>query len=119
MQYRSFTIATTAFIVAIGGLTATTRLQAQAATPAGSEILSRLDRMPPVTLLAALSRYRVIRWASASPVIRCAPAPLTERPAASAEFARPRVVPLEEAFADAESVQRALALRAGQMAMEN
>jgi hypothetical protein len=119
MQRRSFAVATAVFIVSIGSLTRATTLRAQAATPAGSQAISRLDRMPPVTLLAALSGYRVIRWASARPVIRCAPAPLTEGPAASAELSRPRVVPLEEAFADAESVKRALALRAGPLAMEN
>jgi hypothetical protein len=51
-------------------------------------------------------------------VIHCAPAPLTEHPGVQAEFARPHVVPLEEAFADAQSVQRAMEYRSRSVAME-
>jgi hypothetical protein len=65
-----------------------------------------------------LSNYRAVRWASASSVIHCAPAPLTERPGVQAELARPHVVPLEEAFADAQSVQRAMEYRSRSVAME-
>jgi hypothetical protein len=36
-----------------------------------------------------------------------------------AEFARPHVLPLEEAFADAQSVKRAIEYRTGSVAMEN
>jgi hypothetical protein len=36
-----------------------------------------------------------------------------------AEFARPHVAPLEEAFADAHSVKRALEYRSRSVAMEN
>jgi hypothetical protein len=61
--------------------------------------------------LETLSRERVQRWDATTPTIRCAPAPLTERPTASAEFARPRVVPLEGAFLDATIVKRTVAAR--------
>jgi hypothetical protein len=69
-------------------------------------------------LLSALANYRSVRWASASPLIHCGPAPLTERPGAQAEMARPRVLPIEEAFADAQSVKRAVAYRLRAVAVE-
>ena len=69
-------------------------------------------------LLSALANYRAVRWASAAPVIHCAPAPLTERPGVEAELARPRVAPIEEAFADAQSVKRAIAYRKRTVAVE-
>jgi hypothetical protein len=71
------------------------------------------------TLLSALAHYRAVRWASASPVIQCVPAPLTERPEAESELARPRVIPLEEAFADAQSVKRAIEYRMRAVAVEH
>ena len=49
----------------------------------------------------------------------CSPAPLTERPGVQAEYARPHVVPLEESFADAQSVKRSMIYRARLVAMEN
>jgi hypothetical protein len=118
MQRHRFAVTMGAFFAVTGFIWATP-LNAQAAIPAGSVAISRLGELPPVNLLAALSRYRVTRWANASPVIHCSPAPLTELPGARSEFARPHVIPLEEAFADAASVRRAVALRAGQMALEN
>jgi hypothetical protein len=69
-------------------------------------------------LLSALANYRVVRWASASPVIHCGPAPLTERPGVQFEMARPGVAPIEEAFADAQSVKRAIAYRRRAVAVE-
>src|SRR3954470_393609 len=65
--------------------------------------------------IESLSRERVQRWAATTPKIRCAPAPLTERPTASAEFARPGVVPLEAAFLDAVIVKRSVAARTGRV----
>jgi hypothetical protein len=59
--------------------------------------------------LAALSHARGVRWREATEVLRCAPAPLTERPGIVAEFARPRVSPLESAFADAARIKRPIA----------
>jgi len=64
------------------------------------------------TRLDARSRERVREWNDAAPVIHCGPAPLVERPGASAEAARPHVVPLEQAFLDAELVRREIAARA-------
>ena len=54
-----------------------------------------------------------------APNINCSPAPLTERPGVQAEYARPHVVPLEESFADAQSVKRSMTYRARLVAMEN
>ncbi len=119
MQCHRFAVAMGALIFSVTGSIRATPLNAQATISAGSVAISRLGEMPPVTLLAALSRYRATRWANASPVIHCAPAPLTELPGARSEFARPHVIPLEEAFADAASVKRAIAMRTGQMALEN
>jgi hypothetical protein len=65
------------------------------------------------------SRERVQRWAAAIPRIRCVPAPLTEHPTAAAEFARPRVAPLEASFFDAAMVKRTFASRAGSAAHPN
>jgi hypothetical protein len=68
---------------------------------------------PRAVQLQVLSRERALRWAATSPAMRCAPAPLTERPTAAAEFARPRVLPLEAAFLDAATVKRTFAARGG------
>ena len=54
-----------------------------------------------------------------APAIVCSAAPLTERPGVQAEFARPHVVPLEESFADAQSVKRSVAYRARSVALES
>jgi hypothetical protein len=43
---------------------------------------------------------------------------LTERPGAQLELARPPVVPIEESFADAQSVKRAIAYRTRAVAVE-
>jgi hypothetical protein len=70
--------------------------------------------LPPAGIAAqleSLARGRARLWAATAPVIRCAPAPLTERPTAAAEFARPPVLPLETAFLDAAAVKRTVAAR--------
>jgi hypothetical protein len=59
--------------------------------------------------IGARSRERAARWANATPVIHCGPAPLTERPGSSGELARPHIAPLEAAFLDAARAKRTLA----------
>ena len=100
--------------VGLAGLAAAPALQAQARFVSEPS----QTRISAIALGAALSNYRAVRWASTSSVIHCAPAPLTERPGIQAEFARPHVVPLEEAFADAQSVQRAMEYWSRSVAME-
>lgn len=63
--------------------------------------------------------FATVRWATSVPAIICSAAPLTERPGVQAEFARPHVVPLEESFADAQSVKRSMAYRARSVALES
>ena len=74
---------------------------------------------PQAQQLASLSRERVRLWAATAPRIQCAPAPLTERPTAGAEFARPRVTPLEAAFLDAATVKRTFVARGARLAGSN
>ena len=62
--------------------------------------------------LSALAAKRADAWRRAAPVIHCGPAPLTERPEAAAEQARPHQAPLEAAFLDARRVKRVLARHA-------
>lgn len=113
MHYR-FTSIISSGAIALAAVAAAPGLQAQArfATEQSRSGISA------VSLLSALSNYRVVRWASASGAIHCAPAPLTERPDVLAEFVRPHGVPLEEAFADAQSVQRAMEYQSRSVAME-
>jgi hypothetical protein len=73
--------------------------------------LSAASPPSPAVQLESLSRQRVRRWAATAPTIRCEPAPLTERPTSSAEFARPGLAPLEAAFFDAAAVKRTFAAR--------
>ena len=113
MHYRVTAMISTG-AVALAGLSSVPALEAQARFAAESAP----GPISAGSLLAALSHYRTVRWASASSVVHCSPAPLTERPGAEAEFARPRVVPLEEAFADAQSVQRAMEYRRRAVALE-
>jgi hypothetical protein len=63
----------------------------------------------PGVQLTALAAQRAAAWKRAAPVIHCGPAPLTERPEAAAELARPQHAPLEAAFLDAQRVKRVLA----------
>jgi hypothetical protein len=74
---------------------------------------------PRAVQLESLSRVRARHWAAMTPAIRCTPAPLTERPTAAAEFARPRVLPLEAAFLDAATVKRTFAARGGRLPGSN
>jgi hypothetical protein len=89
-------------LLAIAGVVPSGALQAQAVSARPS---------PAVVQLGALSRERAERWADAAPAIRCAPAPLTESPAAAGEAGRPHVAPLEGAFLDAAIVKRTFASR--------
>jgi hypothetical protein len=114
MHYRTWTTIISSATIGLTGLTAPTRLHAQNRFTAESSPFT----VSAVSLLTALSNYRAVRWASAADVIHCSPAPLTERPGVQTEFARPGVVPLEEAFADAQSVKRAIEYRAGSVAVE-
>ncbi len=115
MHHRSLATIISSGVIGLASLAAAPSLHAQARFAA--EVIPR--RLAAVSLLTALSNYRAVRWTSAATVIRCSPAPLTERPGIQAEFARPHVMPLEEAFADAQSVKRAVAYRAHAVAMEN
>jgi hypothetical protein len=87
-------------VLGMAGLSGPRALHAQAATAT-----------PRAVQLESLSRGRARQWAARTPAIRCAPAPLTERPTAAAEFARPRVLPLEAAFLDAATVKRTFAIQ--------
>jgi hypothetical protein len=107
MRIRALTVLVSFGTVA-GGASAPAALQAQ-------RPLAELAPDTRAGQLESLSRQRVLRWAATAPTIRCAPAPLTERPTAGAEFARPRVVPLEAAFLDAFIVKRTFAARVGRV----
>lgn len=115
MHYRRWAIIISSGIIGLASLGSAPRLQAQTRFAAGTAPA----KLSAASLLGALSSYRAVRWASATAVIHCSPAPLTERPGIQAEFARPHVVPLEEAFADAQSVKRAIEYRARAVALEN
>lgn len=88
-------------LAGLAGLIPTTVAQAQKAQAVPAHHLA--------VELSHRARMRAVRWAREAPVIHCGPAPLTERPGAARELARPRVVPLEEAFLDAATVKRTLA----------
>jgi hypothetical protein len=99
MQHRAIALVAP-LVLGIAGVSGPLALHAQAAVAA-----------PRAVQLESLSRERARQWAAATPAIRCAPAPLTERPTAAAEFARPRVLPLEAAFLDAATVKRTFAIQ--------
>lgn len=103
MQYRLIAAVTAPLVLAIAAVGRPPGLQAQTA--------SSPRPIPAALQVGSLSRERAARWAGASPVIHCSPAPLTERPGAAAELARPHVVPLEEAFLDAAIAKRTFAAR--------
>lgn len=115
MQYRSLATIISSGVIGLAGLAGAPSLHAQVRFTVASSPLG----LPPTALLSALSQYRAVRWATSAAAIPCAPAPLTERPGVQAEYERPHVVPLEEAFADAQSVKRSMAYRARPVAMEN
>jgi hypothetical protein len=102
MQHRILAVAAP-ILLAITGLTRPPVLEAQTASAARP--------IKVATKLETLSRERAARWTAATPVIQCAPAPLTERPGSAAELRRPQVAPLEQAFLDAATVKRTFALR--------
>jgi hypothetical protein len=104
MQHRAIALVAPV-LLGFAGLAAPSAAEAQAAT-------ARAPTFRAVHL-EALSRQRVQQWAATTPRIQCAPAPLTERPTAGAEFARPQVAPLEAAFLDAATVKRTFAARGG------
>ena len=114
MQYRSLATIISSGVIGLAGLAGAPSLSAQARFAAGSSPLE----LSPTSLLSALSQYRAVRWATSARAISCAPAPLTERPGVQAEYERPHVVPLEESFADAQSVKRSMAYRARSVALE-
>ena len=115
MQHRSFATIISSGVIGLASLVSVSTLHAQ------SRVSAETNRpaLPATSLLSALSRYRAVRWATSAPAIICSPAPLTERPGVQAEYARPHVVPLEESFADAQSVKRSMIYRARLVAMEN
>jgi hypothetical protein len=115
MHYPSLATIISSGVIGLTSLTAVPSLHAQARFVAEAGPLSPSAG----SLLTALSNYRAVRWASTATLIHCSPAPLTERPGIQAEFDRPRVAPLEEAFADAQSVKRAIEYRSRSVAMEN
>ena len=107
MQHRAIALVAP-LVLGIAGLAVPPALHAQAATAAHRAVQ-----------LGFLSRERARHWAATTPAIRCAPAPLTERPTAAAEVARPLVVPLEAAFLDAATVKRTFAARGGRLPGSN
>jgi hypothetical protein len=111
MEHRAIALVTS-LLLAFAGLSVPPSLQAQATVPALGPALRAVQ-------LQSLSQDRVRRWAAATPMVRCAPAPLTERPTASAEFARPSVAPLEDAFLDAAIVKHTFAGRNGHIPRSN
>jgi hypothetical protein len=115
MQYRSVASVLSSGIIGLASLAAAPALHAQARFAAEPGPLG----LPPTALLSALSQYRAVRWVTSVRAIDCSPAPLTERPGVQAEYVRPHVVPLEESFADAQSVKRSMSYRARSVAMEN
>lgn len=88
-------------VLSVAGLSVPSVLRSQ------TEVVMRPS--PVAAELGRRTKSRAVRWAAVAPVIHCGPAPLTERPGAAADLARPRVVPLEEAFLDAAIVKRRLA----------
>lgn len=114
MQYRSFAPIISSGVIGLASLASAPTLGAQARFAESSPLT-----LAPTELLSALSQYRAVRWATSVPAIPCSPAPLTERVGVQAEYTRPHVLPLEEAFADAQSVKRSMAYRARAVALEN
>jgi hypothetical protein len=115
MQHRAFSIILSSGVIGLASLAGAPSLRAQAGFTSESSHVG----LPPTSLLSALAQYRAVRWATSVPAIPCAPAPLTERPGVQTEYVRPHVVPLEESFADAQSVKRSMTYRARSVALEN
>jgi hypothetical protein len=98
MQFRP------AIAYAVPALLSIAGLSTPSVLPAQTEMAMRSS--PVATELGRRTQSRAVQWAAVAPVIHCGPAPLTERPGAAAAMARPRVVPLEDAFLDAAIVKR-------------
>jgi hypothetical protein len=111
MQHRAFPLVAP-ILLGFASLAALSAAHAQGAN-------ATRTAAPVAQQLALLSRERVRQWAATAPRIQCAPAPLTERPTAGAEFARPRVLPLEAAFLDAATVKRTFVARGAHLAGSN
>jgi hypothetical protein len=109
MSYRSLAALSLSGVLAVTSPAGATRLHAQSASAPRFHQDSAVPDTPVASQINLLSRDRAVRWATAGRVLHCGPAPLTERPGIESEFARPRVVPLESAFADAARVKRAVA----------
>jgi hypothetical protein len=107
MRYRSLAAFMMSGALAVTSLPGAAGLHAQAVSRSHRD--PALAGTPTTRLLSTLSRNRAARWTTAARAIRCAPAPLTERPGIESEFARPRVTPLESAFADAALAKRSMA----------
>lgn len=115
MQYRSFATVISSGVIGLASLASAPSLSAQMRFAARPSPVG----LPPTELLSALSQYRAVRSATSIPALLCSSAPLTERPGVEAEYGRPHVVPLEESFADAQSVKRSIADRARTVALES
>jgi hypothetical protein len=98
MQSRPILAFALPVLLGIGGVVAPSVARAQ------TEVA--MQSSPEAAELGRRTRSRAARWTARAPVIHCGPAPLTEHPGAAADLARPRVVPLEEAFLDAAIVKR-------------
>jgi len=109
MHYRSLAALAVSGLLAVTSLAGAPALQAQGASPARFHADTGRPETPVASQINALSHDRAVRWATAARAVHCGPAPLTERPGIESEFARPRVAPLESAFADAARVKRSLA----------
>jgi hypothetical protein len=93
--FTSRLVAPAALAIVLGRPTA---LRAQSSvSPASREMAIQIERR---------SQERASRWSETAPVIHCGPAPLTERPGAASELARPRMAPLEAAFLDAAAARQ-------------
>ena len=109
MSFRSLTALTVSGVLAVTSVAGASGLHAQTASASSFHADSMVTATPVASQLGVLSHDRAARWATAGHVLRCGPAPLTERPGIQSEFARPRVTPLESAFADAARVKRSVA----------
>ena len=109
MFFRSLAALTVSGVLAVTSVAGASGLHAQTASASRFPLDSIATATPVASQLGVLSHDRAVRWATAGHVLHCGPAPLTERPGIQSEFARPRVAPLESAFADAARVKRSVA----------
>jgi hypothetical protein len=102
-------LAVLAGVLVVTSLAGVRHVQAQAAARSRFHPDSGVPATPVASQLDLLARDRAVRWATAARVVHCGPAPLTERPGIEGEFTRPRILPLESAFADAARLKRSVA----------